>query len=78
MRTRRSAEQELAECHEQMSELTMQNQSLAATRRKLDQEADNLRQDSDDIRGIYIGLHSFILYIDYDVTRMKAFSAHLC
>ncbi len=51
MRMSRSAEQELAECHEQMSELTMQNQSLAAGRRKLEQEADNLRQDSEDMRG---------------------------
>jgi hypothetical protein len=34
-----------------MSELTMQNQSLAASRRKLEQEADNLRQDSEDMRG---------------------------
>ena len=29
-------------------------------------------------RYICIELHSFKLYIDYDVTRMKAFSAHLC
>ncbi len=34
-----------------MSDLTMQNQSLAATRRKLEQEADNLRQDCEDMRG---------------------------
>ena len=59
---RRSAEQELAECHEQMSELTMQNQSLAASRRKLDQEADNLRQDAEDMRGTYNLALGFILW----------------
>ena len=29
----------------------MQNQSLAAAKRKLEQEADNLKQDSDDMKG---------------------------
>ena len=30
---------------------SMLNQSLAANKRKLEQEADNLKQDTDDMRG---------------------------
>ena len=47
----RSAEQEVGECHEQLSDLSMQNQSLAGARRKLEQEAENLRQDCDEMKG---------------------------
>ena len=47
----RLAEQEVGECHEQLSDLSMQNQSLAGARRKLEQEAENLRQDCDDMKG---------------------------
>ena len=47
----RSAEQEVIEFHEQLSDLSMQNQSLAAAKRKLEQEADNLKQDAEDMRG---------------------------
>jgi len=50
-RARRSAEQEVIEFHDQLSDLSMQNQSLAAAKRKLEQEADNLKQDSDDMKG---------------------------
>merc|ERR1719204_2701209 len=45
-----SAEQELTDCHETISDLTVQNQSLAAMKRKIDQELDNLRQDIDDMK----------------------------
>ena len=31
--------------------VSMLNQSLAATKRKLEQETDNLKQDTDDMRG---------------------------
>merc|ERR1711981_1395733 len=49
-RARRSAEQELTDCHESMGDLTVQNQSLSAMKRKIDQELDNLRQDIDDMK----------------------------
>merc|ERR1719472_112401 len=49
-RARRSAEQELTDCHESISDLTVQNQSLAAMKRKIEQELDNLRQDIDDMK----------------------------
>ena len=49
----RSAEQEVIEFHEQLSDLSMQNQSLAAAKRKLEQEADNLKQDAEDMRGTF-------------------------
>ena len=49
-RARRAAEQELTDCHENISDLTVQNQSLAAMKRKIDQELENLRQDIDDMK----------------------------
>jgi len=49
-RARRSAEQELTDCHESISDLTVQNQSLAAMKRKIEQELENLRQDIDDMK----------------------------
>jgi len=49
-RARRAAEQELTDCHETISDLTVQNQSLAAMKRKIDQELENLRQDIDDMK----------------------------
>ena len=51
----RTAETEVTEFHEQISDLSMQNQALTGQRRKLEQEADNLKQDSDDMRGILQG-----------------------
>merc|ERR1711937_1015537 len=49
-RARRTAEQELSDCHENISDLTLQNQSLSAMKRRIDQELDNLRQDIDEMR----------------------------
>ena len=42
-RQRRIAEQELADTNEQLSELTCTNQSLAATKRKLESELQTLQ-----------------------------------
>ena len=42
-RARRAAEQELSDCNEQMSDLTVQNQSVIANKRRLEAEMDNLR-----------------------------------
>jgi len=50
-RGRRAAEQELTDCHENISDLTVQNQSLGAMKRRIDQELDNIRQDIEEMRG---------------------------
>lgn len=42
-RARRAAEQDLSECNETLSDLTMQNQSIAANKRRLEAEMDNFR-----------------------------------
>ena len=63
----RTAETEVTEFHEQISDLSMQNQALTGQRRKLEQEADNLKQDSDDMRGILQGssaVHISLSYIE--------------
>ena len=63
----RTAETEVTEFHEQISDLSMQNQALTGQRRKLEQEADNLKQDSDDMRGILqcsSAVHISLSYIE--------------
>lgn len=42
-RARRAAEQDLSECNENMSDLTMQNQSIAANKRRLEAEMENFK-----------------------------------
>jgi len=49
-RARRAAEQELTDCHETISDLTVANQSLGAMKRRLDQELENIRQDVEEMR----------------------------
>ncbi|XP_040566481.1 myosin-3 [Lepeophtheirus salmonis] len=44
-RARRAAEHELNDCHESMNDLSVQNQSLAATKRKIQSETDNIKQE---------------------------------
>merc|ERR1711981_881978 len=48
-RQRRIAEQELADTNEQLSELTCQNQSIAAAKRKLDSEMQTLQGELDEM-----------------------------
>ncbi len=48
-RARRAAEQELSECHEAMNDLSVQNQSIAANKRRCEAELDHLKQDLDDM-----------------------------
>jgi len=47
-RARRAAEQEFNECNETISDLSSQNQSIAANKRHLEAELENLKQDLDD------------------------------
>ena len=49
-RARRGAEQELTDCHETISDLTVANQSLGAMKRKLDQEVENMQQDVEEMK----------------------------
>lgn len=53
-RARRAAEQELSECNETMSDLSVQNQSLAANKRRLEGEMDNLRVGGIDLCSVYV------------------------
>ena len=47
-RARRAAEQELSEANENISDLNLQNQSIASSKRHLEAEMDNMKQDLDD------------------------------
>jgi len=49
-RARRGAEQELTDCHETISDLTVANQSLGAMKRRLDQELENIHQDVEEMK----------------------------
>ena len=42
--------QELTDCHETISDLTVANQSLGAMKRRLDQELENIHQDVEEMK----------------------------
>ena len=48
-RARRSAEQEVQDCNESLSDLNAQNQSLLTSKRRAEAEMDTLKQELEDV-----------------------------
>lgn len=58
-RARRAAEQDMSECHETMSDLTVQNQSIAANKRRLEAELENFKVRISVIAGVKTTFNCF-------------------